>query len=654
MGKMADQHVLLESYRPDIDGLRAFAVISVLLFHAGFTTFGGGFIGVDIFFVISGYLITGILIKDTEQNKFNFLKFISRRFFRLYPSLIFVVFVSVLLGFLLFSPDHFKELGRSAVSSLLSISNYDYFQRAGYFTESSASNPLLHTWSLGVEQQFYLIYPLVLVAAYKASKKLAIFLVLLVGTLSLFSSQHYVSSDASLAYFSTISRGFEFAVGASLHWMPKKKIKNFLLEIFLATGILGLVFCVFYFNKHTSFPGFYALIPCLFAGLCIYAGEAKYTGWVLRNKVMVWIGLISYSLYLVHWPMITFYTYYIYSVPSVIEKVLFVIFPFVFAYPLYVFVENKFRRVSFSDIGGMKFLSLAFVSLFTVSISLYAYFSSGMHWRLDEKALDRIVKSAEYHKNNYGGANFPPNRLQFLGDLESKQVSYILIGDSFAGHLTAGLDSLLKENKLKAVAVWSSGCFIGDKYVSSRNGSPIVECLAASKLAMDMVSQYNAKIIYAESWGAYRAIISSKDGTAVSLPERSDYYKVIVSNIKNILDIAGSDRELIIFGSPPGDGSTKGLSLKSCLERPPYIPSYCQENLVFPETEGLAFSENIGINESISKMKNVHFINPYDFFCSAGKCRALVDSEIVYSDYAHLSISGSKKLVEFFSNEVLK
>ncbi|WP_368206661.1 acyltransferase family protein [Aeromonas sp. s5] len=654
MRTVADQHVFLENYRPDIDGLRAFAVISVLLFHVGFTTFSGGFIGVDVFFVISGYLITGILIKDIELNSFSFTKFISRRFFRLYPSLVFVVFSCVILGFLFFSPAHFKELGRSSASSLFSVSNYDYYLRADYFSESSASNPLLHTWSLSVEQQFYLIFPFMLSIFYKTSRGISFFIILLVGVLSLALSQHYISSGSPLSYFSTFSRGFEFSVGVLLHWLPKRKINNALLEAFLIIGISGLLFCVIYFDKQTPFPGWHALMPCLFSGLCIYSGTAKYTGRLLSNKVSVWIGLISYSLYLVHWPILTFYNYYIYSTPSYIEKILLVITSIIFACPLYVFIENKFRRITFSTIKRFKLISLASVSLLTMSISFNTYFSDGMHWRIDSNSLGRFENATEYHSKNYGGANYSAGKIHFLGDLNSKKVSYVLFGDSFAGHLTAGLDSLLKERGLKAAVIWSSGCFVGVKYVSTRNGSPKPECLEVSKLAIELLSKYDATIIYAQSWSAYQVMLSNKRGDSISFSNPSEYYELIFENINDLLVAAGKNKKIIIFGSPPGDGSKKGLSIKACLERPIFIPSECQDKLVFPESEGAAFSDNIGISNVLVGLKNVHFINPYSFFCTSGKCRPIIKSEVLYSDYAHLSISGSKSLMKHFSDDVLE
>lgn len=341
-------------YQPDVDGLRTVAVLLVLLFHVGFSSISGGFVGVDIFFVISGYLITGILVSGMEKGTYKYTTFISSRISRLYPTLLTILIICLIFGFLIFTPNDYKELGISSLYSALSISNFHFMLGAGYFDTSSEVNPLLHTWSLSVEQQFYLIWPLIIFAAMKSGRKLAVSLIVIAGVMSLFASQMMTKINPTQNYFMMPYRIFEFAAGGILFFIPNDKARNKLIStILFLIGVALIFYSAFNFDKSTPFPGLNAMIPVIGSCLCILFSKHTPAGYLLRNKLFVSIGIVSYSVYLIHWPLLVFYKYYIFRPINTLEKASIVSVSIFLAYVSYYFIENKFRRINLSSINKM-------------------------------------------------------------------------------------------------------------------------------------------------------------------------------------------------------------------------------------------------------------------------------------------------------------
>ena len=640
------------AYRPDIDGLRAVAVILVLLFHGGFEDFTGGFIGVDVFFVISGYLITKILYKDCSNQRFGYFKFLSKRFFRLYPALLVTLALTWAFGFLLLSPEHFKALGEYTAGALFSISNVIFLWNTGYFAEAAGTNPLLHTWSLGVEQQFYLFWPVLIFLAFKVRKEAVPIAIALVGVASLVISQHLVSGAPSASYFLVHSRVFEFAVGALIPWIERGRPGNgLLLDAMLAAGLAILGYCTLTYTKNTAFPGLMALLPCVGAAMCIYAGQSRYAGLALRNPLMVWIGVVSYSVYLVHWPIFVFYRYYRYGPLSFAEKVTLFLVPFLVAYPMFKLVEEKFRGLRFSALGRATGAALIGLTALVAGCSYYASQSGGAPWRLDAESVGRLA-GGTYYDENFGGAGFFHESVS--GDSAQTAVSAIVMGDSFAGHLANGLHDLFRRNHLKAISIWESGCLMSPRFVTGRNGVLDSTCLKASARALTLAKQFHVPIIYAQSWaGGYRTVSMSKNGKSVSFDSLAAYHEFLANNIAELAQAVGNDRPVIVVGSVPGDGSTNGVNLKTCLNRPTFLPSDCQNYLVFKEEAGIAYTENTGLKEQLRGLQNVSFLDPYEIFCAKGLCRALVDDQVVYADEAHLSLVGSRLVANHFADHIL-
>ncbi|WP_460874718.1 SGNH hydrolase domain-containing protein, partial [Paralcaligenes ginsengisoli] len=254
-----------------------------------------------------------------------------------------------------------------------------------------------------------------------------------------------------------------------------------------------------------------------------------------------------------------------------------------------------------------------------------------------------------------GGLHMTLTRGQsVLGDINQTHVSAILMGDSFAGHLTRGLDNLLKAHKLKAISIWESGCLMGPHLVTLKNGTADPACLKATEAALQLIRDYDAPILIAESWsGGYSKLLGRRDEGAIQFSSQEKYEEFLYQNIQEIRSYAGNHRHIIVFGSPPGDGSYNGVNLKSCLERPNYIPSKCMSHLIFPTNKGIGYEENRELAKLLKNTAGILFLDPYKYFCHDSLCAAMPDNRIAYSDAAHLSILGSINQINFFSSDIL-
>jgi len=299
-------------YRPEIDGLRAIAILPVVLYHAGVPAFHGGFVGVDVFFVISGFLITSIILTELDQGSFSLTKFYVRRIRRIFPALFFMLAACYPLAFLMLGPGEMKEFAGSVVSSALFYSNIYFWQQSGYFATAAELKPLLHTWSLAVEEQFYVVFPALawLTAGLATRNRIWLFAAIAVASLGI--AQYMVAGQSAAAFFMLHTRFWELLLGAiaalGLRTLPAQSIAGHGAAPYLsAVGLIGIGVAVTSFDANTPFPGVSALLPCLGATLVlVFASPRHWVGALLASRPMVFIGLISYSLYLWHYPLLAF------------------------------------------------------------------------------------------------------------------------------------------------------------------------------------------------------------------------------------------------------------------------------------------------------------------------------------------------------------
>ena len=336
-------------YRPDIDGLRALAIMSVLFFHAFPKFLPGGFVGVDIFFVISGYLISKHIFEHLDLKIFSYKYFYIRRVKRIFPAVILVLVASILFGWVMLSPQEYKELGRQIAASASFTSNYIFWKDSGYFDTASDTKPLLHLWSLSIEEQFYMVWPLIIVSLWRFSKDQQIIkAIVFLAAVSLIYSISLVESNPVADFYSPLTRLWELAFGSIIALKSNLLEKRLLLKNILSfIGFSLILYAIFIFDKNLLFPGYLALIPTSGAALLILTGSENNSGWVNKNilsiKFFVWIGLISFPLYLWHWPLLSFTRIAQSSPPSAEIVIVMVMISFLLAWLTYYFIEVPIR-----------------------------------------------------------------------------------------------------------------------------------------------------------------------------------------------------------------------------------------------------------------------------------------------------------------------
>lgn len=422
-------------YRPDIDGLRGIAVLFVILFHYRAPGFSGGFVGVDVFFVISGFLITGIIANGIAQGTFRFADFYVRRARRLFPALFTTAVLSFLTACVLFSPQHLERFGGALVHTLLGTSNFFFWSESDYFDADAVLKPLLHTWSLSVEVQFYLVWPgLLYLFLRKCHRAVPILIVPVVGLASLLLAERQLRSDEAAAFFLLPARVVEFAVGASLFWLDRHPQRHrFFLEPMVLAGLAAIALSVTWYDDEILFPGISAMLPCAGAALVIYGGRARVTGLLLRNPVSVWIGRISYSLYLVHWPLLVFYRYYKFEALTALESTLLIAIAVAVSSLMYRFIETPVRR----GIRKERHLSAPAFGLVCVLLASAiaipaagAWRYNGWTWRLPEPIRAAITGVRQRREATWVYAKGPQSPAQQPFPKGMKNI--LIIGDSHA------------------------------------------------------------------------------------------------------------------------------------------------------------------------------------------------------------------------------
>lgn len=421
-------------YRPEIDGLRALAVIPVILFHAGFAYFSGGYVGVDIFFVISGYLITTIIVDDLKKDRFSIKHFYERRMRRILPALYLVCFCAIPVAFFVLLPSDLSKFGESLFSIPLFMSNFLFWSERGYFGQAIDLKPLVHTWSLAVEEQFYIFYPLLLFILYKLRHFISVTLLLIIAFISFFASWYVTQIHFETAFYLPFTRAWELLAGAlcALYVYENKTVRAFprgLRELLSLLGVGLIVYAILIFDSNTPFPGVYAMVPVIGAALLlVFSSHLTYSSRFLAHKTFVGFGLISYSLYLWHQPIFAFFRHFNldqdYSLAATFPLIL------ALSYLSWRFVENPFRKASLVSSKAV-FLSSALGGVLIIAIGATLYLNNGFveRYSQNDQALLKQFATIE----NYNQARF--NSLQLSKFKSNGKKKIFLTGDSHAKDL---------------------------------------------------------------------------------------------------------------------------------------------------------------------------------------------------------------------------
>jgi len=455
----------IHNFRWDIQGLRAISVLFVLIFHINPDVLPGGYLGVDIFFVISGYLILGFIWKRLEQNNFSIFQFYTKRIYRLAPAFLTVVVISTLVGYFVLLPNEGLTYIESLVSTLFYFSNFYFYSQSDYFNSTMEFAPLLHTWSLSVEEQFYIVFPIILLMIYKIKKESIIHILLFLALLSLCFSQlaiHYEQN--SFAFFASPTRFFQFIIGGIVSIaVPKNTFSRSLNDILMILGLTIIGISVYFYTAQTPTPGINAIWPSFGAVLVLYSGvNTRYTTVLLSNSLFIWIGNISYSLYLWHWPLIVYYKLRFNPILTITEQVLLFMFSIVFGFLSWKYIEERTR-------GGylVKFNVFYLHILLSIILAVMSYYIFTVFQSQNVSYKKKVEKYINYDASHEFRASqcFLTSADKSMDDYKTDECvvwtkekkNYLLIGDSHAAHYYRAMASLLKENET-LTQVNASGC----------------------------------------------------------------------------------------------------------------------------------------------------------------------------------------------------
>ncbi|AJI55737.1 acyltransferase family protein [Francisella philomiragia] len=636
-------------YRSDIDGLRAFAVLSVVLYHLEVSWVKSGFLGVDIFFVISGFLITKIIVRDLQSGTFSIKNFYLRRIRRILPALIFVLVLSSFFAWLILLQQDLLNYAKSMVSVIASISNLFFFKTLsfGYFATDSSTIPLLHTWSLGVEEQFYIIWPVILIILFKlniSSKKylLTITSLLIIASIAIFFYKHFPKF-----YYIPLNRGFEQLFGCFLaislsnreHKLPNK----ILLDIYSIVSLVLMVVPIFLIS--VNYPSFWMIVACLGATLFIYSGSLGYTPIINRLfsiKPFVAIGLISYSLYLWHWPIIAYLNYLSITITVDIAAIV-IILSIILATISYVFVEKPFRhKFKFSF---LKSLTILWIIPLVISIgfciaSKHQGFGFNQSFHVDQNQLTFSYGFSEFDNNHcflqaesttFKSIDLPTKDLCIIGSHSYKNTDILFIGDSHARSEYPMLSVWLKSAGLSAYAITQrSTPFLYGMNDNEQGISKLDRNVAIKKLIETRFYKY---IILGGAWSspAYSGFIELLD-KSIHLIVKSGAQPILIldtpylpERLNNLCPLSNSE-------------ILKYFNLANCSIKRSYVDQ--SEHKFHTLVKFL-----------LVKYPTLRVINPKKAICNSKEYQISIEGVPIYADNQHMNYIGSKLLGELYLKE---
>ena len=643
-------------YRKEIDGLRAVAVLPVILSHAGISWFSGGYIGVDVFFVISGYLITSIILEEKKKNIFSIINFYERRARRILPALNVVLIFSTIAAYIYMPASSLKEYSQSLVSVTTFSSNIFFYMTSGYFSQASIEKPLLHTWSLAVEEQYYLFFPIMIVLIGLIGERWLVPSVLLMATISLLFAQLLLSKDAVDAnYYLIFSRAWELFFGSIIAFISLRSLHavRWKMELLSILGISMIAYSVVFFDNRTPFPGLYTLVPVLGACLIIVFADSKsYVGRFLSRKILVFVGVISYSLYLWHQPLFAFLRLKSIGEPSSYLFVAAILSTFILAFLTWKYVERPFRdKVKFTR--ALIFRSSAASIAIFFSVGLAGHFFKGFESRFSVPSYaDSITVSPKRKECHTHGEDYlrPSDACKYFGE----NITWASFGDSHTIEPAYALANRLKSKNEGVVHLSFSGCspsflfevkllgctkwikesinylenaktvksiFLGFRYSSFLYGGdhdfyPSLPNINPEFQFANLTGPLNAEEARELYWISLEAIVSR-------LVEAGKHVYILYPIPELPVNIHKAITPFSILGNTPMLDLDRAISAQYYLRRNEFI---------IRKLDSLSYSDHL------------HAIKPFEIICDGSFCPAVKGGNALYFDDDHLSVAGAMLL----------
>jgi peptidoglycan/LPS O-acetylase OafA/YrhL len=617
-----------ENFRPSINGLRGIAVLMVVLFH--WSHIRGGFTGVDVFFVISGYLISGHIFRELSENRFSFANFYAKRTRRIIPSLLVILIFSGLLGWFRIFDDQFIVLGKHIQAGALFLSNFRLYGESGYFDSAVETKPLLHLWSLAIEEQFYLVWPILLWASFKLFKSVRGFVVS--ATLLSFLANIYLSThNTEMDFYLLPSRLWELSFGY-LVFDSRNRFRSFYDSNYAQIGglLLILIGC-FTIRGQVGYPGIAALIPVLGAGLILGATEE---GWVnrrvLNNRFLGFFGTISFTLYLWHWPLFSF-------MKSILLKdsmIALTTTTLLLSYFTHRLIEKPLMRFPVTDKNRVRIIFIGIAALTTIAIFGTLIGNGTIHSRMRASSLPAAIDTRT--GLNCGidaseGHVFSPDDLKTCEQIRFPGAPVILfLGDSHAGCLTDGMTAFAEKNHFNFVPFTALYC----TPLSTHDRRPA--CRAFNQYLENWITKWKPDLIIL---AANHLFWNDNDGYAENVP----YKKFVVTKLEEFKKITG--KEVLLVGQNP----TWQISLTRVLNI-----AFLAKGLRVPTRTFQGIGEDSLEFDSLLKdeasSQEIPYFSIKDEICTNEGCRVRVgdhlESDLMEFDYGHLSHQGSLYVVE--------
>lgn len=636
------------TYRPELDGLRAIAVLLVIFFHAGINPFSGGFVGVDVFFVISGYLITTIILSEKGRGVFSLVDFYERRARRILPPLFLIMFASLPAAWAWMLPSDLKDFSRSIIATSVFASNIFFWRESGYWDVDNELKPLIHTWSLSVEEQYYLLFPLYLMLMWRFRRRWIFGTLMLIAGLSLILAEYGSIYFPTSTFYLLPTRGWELAIGAIIAFYTLYRRADFSLRSYNAAtnnalSLLGLS-CIGYavvtFDKATPFPGIYAVVPTIGTGLVIFFASPKtLVGRVLSAKILVGMGLISYSAYLWHQPLFAFARHISVVEPNDKIFMFLIALSIVLAYLSWKYVEVPFRDKR--RVSKKFFLSSALLGTFAFAAAgVTGDITNGFISRFSKTSLLKEIESKR--DINLGLGPLCQREFNLLPDCRTDDNPEIVVwGDSYAMHLVQGI--LASKSDAKIVQMTKHVCGpifdMAPVILPEWTVSWAERCLQFTESVRKWLMMQNS-IKYAVLSSPFYGYMS--EGNSLLLRDgeirHANFESLVFEFERTLQELESMGIKPVIFSPPPGNYTDLGR----CLARAEWQGMELDKCNFPPDKITAHHREVYRFLDIISKKYSV--IRLDSLICDNTTCRTHIGTDYIYRDKGHLSKAGSAEL----------